>query len=69
MWRVINHFVDIQDGRHPYNVGDAFPRPGHEVSEDRLKELSTAANRQKVPLIEEIKEAEPPKKRGRKAKA
>lgn len=75
MWRVIKYFTDLQDGEHPYNVGDVFPREGLEVSGDRLLELSTAANKRGIPLIEKVGEPiaqadEPaaPKKRGRKAK-
>ena len=57
-WRVISFFIDLQDGEHPYNVGDAFPREGRTVSEERTKELSTSQNRRKMPLIEAVKEPE-----------
>lgn len=60
-WRVISFFIDLQDGEHPYNVGDAFPREGRTVSEERIKELSTSQNRRKMPLIEAVKEPEPVK--------
>ena len=50
--KVIKFFTDLQDGDHPYNVGDVFPREGITVTEARLQELSTAANRQGVPLIQ-----------------
>lgn len=49
-------FTDLQDGSHKYLPGDIFPREGLEVSEDRLKELSTTANRRGIVLIEEVKE-------------
>lgn len=50
-YKVIHYFEDLQDFNHPYKQGDAFPRLGMKVSEDRLKELSSANNRQKKPLI------------------
>ena len=50
-YKVIKYFTDIQDGNHAYHVGDTFPRAGHAVSEDRLKELSTGENRLGKPLI------------------
>lgn len=51
MYEVIHFFTDLQDFNHPYNVGDIFPRNGLKVSEERLKELSGANNRQGKPLI------------------
>ena len=50
-YKVIHYFEDLQDFNHPYKPGDTFPRLGMKVSEDRLKELSSANNRQKKPLI------------------
>jgi hypothetical protein len=57
-YRVINYFTDLQDGEHPYNVGDEFPRRGKTVTADRIKELSTDANRRGIALIEEVRGAE-----------
>lgn len=51
MYKVIKFFVDLQDNNHPYNVGDTFPREGHEVTEERLAELAGSNNKQGVPLI------------------
>lgn len=62
MYRVTAYFIDLQDGEHPYNVGDAFPREGHTVSEDRIKELASSNNKRKMPLIEIIPDPEPEKK-------
>ena len=56
MYKVLERFTDLQDNRHEYNPGDKFPREGLVVSEERLAELSTDKNRQKRPLIEEVKE-------------
>lgn len=75
MWFVIKLFTDLQDGDHVYAEGDPFPREGKEVSEERIKELSSSDNRQGMPLIEEEREeakAEPKnevkKRRGRPKK-
>ena len=57
-YKVIVHFTDIQDCYYPYYVGDKFPRDGKEVSESRLKELSTNANKRGVPLIELVEDTE-----------
>lgn len=54
MYKVIKYFTDLQDNNHAYNVGDEFPHKGMEVSEKRLLELSTDANRRRVPLIEKV---------------
>lgn len=52
MYKVIEYFEDLQDGCHPYEVGDPFPREGLEVSEERFAELAGKYNKQKKPLIE-----------------
>lgn len=54
MYKVIKYFIDLKDGHHQYNIGDAFPFDGKEVSAQRIEELSTAKNRQGVPLIEKV---------------
>lgn len=59
MYKVVKYFTDLKDGNHPYQVGDVFPRPGLEVSEERIKQLSSANNLQGAPLIQKI---EGPKK-------
>lgn len=68
MYQVIKYFEDLQDGNHKYKVGDKYPRDGFEVLHSRIKELSTSANRQGVPLIEEIKEEANEKKTTHKVK-
>ena len=57
----------MQDGMHPYNVGDTFPRDGVDANDGRLAELSTDANLQRTPLIEYV-EDEAPVKKARKKK-
>ncbi len=82
MYKVIKRFHDLQDATKTksgtvyfeYNVGDTFPRKGREVSEERIAELAGDSNRQGVPLIKLVEEAEndseapavPPKKKAAK---
>ena len=54
MYKVIKYFTDLQDHDYPYHAGDIFPRSGMEVTEKRLLELSTNANRRNMPLIEKV---------------
>lgn len=68
MYRVIKHFVDLQDNNHKYDVGDTYPRKGLNVLQSRINELATNNNLQKTPLIEEIPEkVEEPKKEKKKS--
>ena len=63
MYKVIKHFVDLQDNNHKYDVGDTYPRKGLNVLQSRINELASDKNKQKTPLIEEILEkVEEPKK-------
>lgn len=66
MYKVLKFFTDLQDNDHAYNVGDAFPRNGLAVSEERLAELSGRNNKQGVPLIAKV-EAPKKKKAAKKA--
>ena len=56
MYKVIKFFRDLQNNNHAYHVGDIFPYNGMAVSEERLLELSTDANRLKKPLIAKVEE-------------
>ena len=58
MFKVIRYFTDLQDNGYAYNAGDTFPRNGMTVTADRITELSSSANKQGVPLIEEVRGAE-----------
>lgn len=70
MFRVIKHFVDLQDGNFAYQVGDEYPRKGMSVLPSRINELASNKNLQKTPLIEEIPEKmEEPKKKKSAEKA
>lgn len=50
-YKVIHFFTDLQDNKHPYKVGDKFPRLGKDVTEERLAELAGKNNKQGKPLI------------------
>jgi arginine utilization protein RocB len=63
MYIVIKLFTDLHDDNWLYNVGDVYPRKGLNVTESRIKELSSANNRQGKPLIKLVEEPkEEPKK-------
>lgn len=66
MYKVIEHFVDLQDNNHPYNAGDEFPRTGLVVSDDRYAELAGSGNKRGIPLIQLVEEEKPNKKRVKK---
>jgi len=55
-YTVVKYFTDLQDNNFAYHEGDTFPREGLEVSDERIKELSTTANRRGVVLIEKVEE-------------
>lgn len=56
MYKVVKHFLDLQDKNHSYEVGDTYPREGLNVLQSRINELSSADNKQGVPLIKEVEE-------------
>jgi hypothetical protein len=75
MYKVIKSFSDLQDNGFVYKAGDIFPRLGKEVTENRLKELSSKENKRGEKLIEgepepveEIIEKEAPVERRRRRK-
>ena len=68
MYRVIKAFVDLQDNNYAYDpqnpARNTYPRKGLNVLQSRINELASDKNLQKIPLIEEIPEAEEkPKKK------
>ena len=68
-YKVIKHFVDLQDNNHKYDVGDAYPRKGLNVLQSRINELATNKNLQKTPLIKEIPEKVEEPKEEKKTKS
>ena len=64
MYKVIKHFVDLQDNNYKYDVGDTYPRNGLNVLQSRINELASNKNLQRTPLIEEVPDIEEkPKKK------
>lgn len=62
---VIRNFTDLEDKNKKYEVNDPFPKPANKkVSEDRLRELSSADNRQGKVLIQKVEPEPKPKKVG-----
>jgi hypothetical protein len=68
-YKVIKHFVDLQDSNHKYDIGDIYPRKGLNVLQSRINELATNKNLQKTPLIEEIPEVVEKSKKENKTKS
>jgi len=44
-YTVIRSFIDRQDSKHLYKVGDSFPRLNYEVSEERILALASGNNK------------------------
>ena len=51
---VLTRFADLQDGNRIYEAGDTYPRPGFDVSPERLAELAGSDNRMGEPLIVDV---------------
>lgn len=58
-YKVICFFTDLQDNNYAYHVGDSYPREGVAVTAERIKELASADNRQKKPLIKLVEGEKP----------
>ena len=54
MYKVVKHFVDLQDDNYEYNEGDRYPRMGLEVSEERFNELASEDNKRGIVLIKKV---------------
>jgi hypothetical protein len=58
-FEVIENFIDSQDKRKKYKVGDSFPQPANKkISEERLTSLLSADNKLRRPVIREIAKTE-----------
>lgn len=55
-YRVVTAFVDLQDGKYRYEVGDTYPRKGKKTSKKRIAELSSTDNRRHAVMIEPVDE-------------
>jgi len=54
---VIKKFIDLEDSRYEYKVGDIYPHSGRgigEIDSNRIEELSTEKNKTKTQLIKEV---------------
>ena len=56
-YTVTRTFVDLQDGRHRYAVGDVYPRSGYVPTLERLMELLGSNNKLGVAVIEAVTES------------
>lgn len=55
-YEVIENFVDSQDKRKKYKIGDSFPMPANKkISEERLAILLSADNKIGRPVIREVR--------------
>ena len=54
MYIVVNKFKDLEDNDYLYKIGNVYPHEKREVSEERIKELSTKNNKLKKVLIKEV---------------
>lgn len=63
MYRVIYDFADGQDECRVYHAGDTFPRDGLEVTSERFAELKGTGNLIGRPLIEEVQDEKPRRKK------
>ena len=52
----IRDFADLQDNKRLYRAGEAYPREGLEVSEQRLAELSSSQNKAGFCVIKAVEE-------------
>lgn len=58
-FEVIENFIDSQDKRKKYKVGDSYPNPANKkISEERLAILLSADNKIGRPVIREIAKTE-----------
>lgn len=55
MYKVVKKFTDLKDNGYTYEVGDEYPRENLVVDKNRIGQLLGDKNRQKTPLIEEVK--------------
>lgn len=56
MYEVIKLFTDLKDNNYRYEVGDSYPREGYTPTEERIRELSSYANKQHTALIKAVYE-------------
>lgn len=60
MYFVLSRFADLLDNNRIYEAGDDYPRPGLDVTPERLAELAGSDNRTGRPLIKRVEAPETP---------
>lgn len=63
MYKAIVQFTDLQDHGYKYLPGNVYPRKGLTVSAERIKELSTSANKRHRPMIVLVEDEDDPKEK------
>lgn len=54
IYRALIRFCDRQDDMFMYEAGETYPRPGLDVTPERIAELAGSDNRMGYPLIEAV---------------
>lgn len=57
-YRVVKAFVDLQDNKYRYEVGDEYPRKGKKTTKKRVAELSSDDNKRHTVMITPIEDEE-----------
>lgn len=56
-YEVLHKFIDLEDKKKVYNVGDTYPKPANKkIPHERILELSTSDNKRGMVLIKELEE-------------
>lgn len=56
-YEVIKEFIDTQDKKKRYKIGDSYPQPvNKKISKDRLASLLSKNNKLGEPVIREVEE-------------
>lgn len=53
-YKALTRFADLNDGNRIYEAGETYPRPGLDVTPERIAELAGSDNRMGYPLIEAV---------------
>lgn len=56
MYKVVENFVDLQDGNRAYKTGDTYPREGFIPRDARIEELAGKGNALGRPIIKKVEE-------------
>ena len=60
MYVTLQRFADLKDHNRIYEAGETYPRPGFDVSAERLAELEGSDNLARKPLIKRVEAPETP---------